>query len=318
MIRLASLFCGLALLASIALTHSTVAAEPVTNATPTDAIPKPLQPLVLVCMDPLSAPLSCDCVKGYAQRKYEKLGEYLSKRLQRPVKVKWSDSLVTAVEDIEVTGGRADLVVGKHSVVLADAEKLKRNFQPVASLSGTDGTTHQTGLVVVRTADVAKTLSDLKQYRIFFGPADCDEKALAPRTLLEQSGVVLSDKPETFPACSTAAAALIELGPEVKAAAIISSYAAPLLEGCGTIKKGDLRIIGTSDPVPFVTAFVSDQLSDADRKAITNALLDVGTDVDLLEAMETLDGFVEYKELPLPGSEEARKRRITADAAKKK
>ena len=29
--------------------------------------------LVLVVMDPLSAPLACDCVEGYAQRKYEKL-----------------------------------------------------------------------------------------------------------------------------------------------------------------------------------------------------------------------------------------------------
>ncbi len=26
--------------------------------------------LHVVVMDPLSAPLSCDCVKGYAQRKY--------------------------------------------------------------------------------------------------------------------------------------------------------------------------------------------------------------------------------------------------------
>jgi len=39
------------------------------------------------------------------------------------------------------------------------------------------------------------------------------------------------------------------------AATVISSYAQPLLEGCGTIKKGDLRVIGETDPMPFVVAF---------------------------------------------------------------
>ena len=43
--------------------------------------------LSLVVMDPLAAPLSCPCVAGYAQRKYEKLAEYLQQRLKRPVRV---------------------------------------------------------------------------------------------------------------------------------------------------------------------------------------------------------------------------------------
>ncbi|MEZ6057692.1 MAG: PhnD/SsuA/transferrin family substrate-binding protein [Planctomycetaceae bacterium] len=276
------------------------------------------RPLVLVCMDPLSAPLACDCVQGYAQRKYEKLGEYLSKSLHRPVRIKWSESLVTAIEDVETTQGRADLVIGKHSVVMADAAEVKRTFKPIASLTGTDGKTHQTGLIVVRQHDSAQKLDDLQGYRVFFGPSDCDEKSLAPMTLLKQSGVSLPAKPETYPACSTAAAALVELDKNVKAAAIISSYAGPLLEGCGTVKKGDLRVIGESDPVPFVTAFVSDQLSTDEQAAIKKALLDVGIHVDLLEALETLDGFVEFKELPPPGSEAAKKLRATTATAKKK
>jgi hypothetical protein len=32
--------------------------------------------LTIVVMDPLALPLSCPCVKGYAQRKYETLAEY--------------------------------------------------------------------------------------------------------------------------------------------------------------------------------------------------------------------------------------------------
>ena len=31
----------------------------------------------MVVMDPLALPLSCPCVKGYAQRNYDKLGEKL-------------------------------------------------------------------------------------------------------------------------------------------------------------------------------------------------------------------------------------------------
>jgi hypothetical protein len=30
-------------------------------------------PLTMIVMDPLAAPLACPCVKGYAQRDYEKL-----------------------------------------------------------------------------------------------------------------------------------------------------------------------------------------------------------------------------------------------------
>ena len=43
--------------------------------------------------------------------------------------------------------------------------------------------------------------------------------------------------------------------PEKPTAAVISSYAAALLEGCGTIEKGAIRIIGETEPVPFVTVF---------------------------------------------------------------
>jgi len=257
------------------------------------------EPLTLVVMDPLAAPLACDCVQGYAQRKYENLATFLTNKLKRRVNVYWSESLVNALK--QKTDGKVDIVIGKHSVVLHDAKTSKLELLPTASLSGLDGETIQTGLIVVRTADPAKTVADLKGYRILFGPADCDEKSLAPMTLLKQNGVDIPKMPETHPACSTAATALVEFDKSIKAAAVISSYAEPLLEGCGAVKKGDLRVIGTSDPVPFVTAFVNSKLSKEDQAAIHEALLDVSTDGELLISLETLDGFVEYKELPAPG-----------------
>jgi ABC-type phosphate/phosphonate transport system substrate-binding protein len=250
--------------------------------------------LVLVVMDPLALPLSCPCVLGYAQRKYEHLGVFLTQQLGRPVKVFWNESLVKAMK--EKTDGRADIVIGKYSVVLSDAKRTSQTMTPVASLTGKDGKTTQTGLILVRTDDKAKTVDDLTGYRIFFGTADCDEKLAAPARLLKEHGVTIPDQPETYPACSDSAAALLELPKDAKAAAVISSYAAPLLEGCGTIQKGDLRVVAESEPVPFVTAFVSGRLADDERSAISKALSDAGAKPELLIALETKAGFVAWKE----------------------
>lgn len=249
--------------------------------------------LTVVVMDPLAAPLSCPCVKGYAQRDYDKLGEFLSQELGRPVRVVFNEALSEALEE---TAGKADIVIGKRSVIAAQAREKKLPLRPVLALTGKDGGTTQTGLIVVPSADPAKAVADLKGYRIIFGPSDCDEKHSAALALLRKQGVAAPDKIETCAACSDGATEILELGPTVCAATVISSYAAPLLEGCGTIKKGDLRVVGTTEAVPFVVAFVSEKLTDADRKSITAALSEVSHDPLLLSAIESKGGFVPEKE----------------------
>ena len=255
--------------------------------------------LHLVVMDPLAAPLSCPCVEGYAQRKYEKLAKYLSQHLDREVTVSFGESLKGGLEkgDVET----AHIVIGKDSVVRADAAKLEIVVTPVAQLTGKEGETTQTGLVVVRSGDSAKKVHDLSGYRILYGPPECDEKFAAPRELLEEAGidVVAAEQAETSAACSDGACKIIEWGETQNAAAVISSYAAPLLEGCGTINKGDLRVVAETKPVPFVTAFVNASLSAGEQKAIRKALLAVMDHPQLLLDLETLQGFVpltdEYK-----------------------
>ncbi len=249
--------------------------------------------LVLIVMDPLSAPLACDCVQGYAQRKYEKLGLFLAKRLNREVKIVWAESIQSALKEID---HQADIVIGKHSVALANAAELKLDLLPIASLTDKEGSLTQTGLFVVRKDDSAQALSDLNGYRLLFGPSDCEEKFDAPIASLRAAKIEIPGKPETFAACSVAATKLLELPADEKAAAVISSYAAPLLEGCGTIKKGDIRVIGETEPVRFVTAFVNKSLDETTRKEINDALLAVGENADLLIALETDSGFVEFSE----------------------
>jgi outer membrane protein assembly factor BamB/ABC-type phosphate/phosphonate transport system substrate-binding protein len=254
------------------------------------------EPLSLVVMDPLAAPLSCPCVAGYAQRKYEVLAEYLEKAVGRPVVLTFSESLTKALQKEGCT--TAHVIIGKDSVVRADAKTNDFKVTPLAQLSGKDGKTTQTGLVVVPSADPAQSIADLKGYRIIFGPGDCSEKSSAARKLLEAAGVELPapDKAEVSAACSDGALKIIEWGPDVRGAAVISSYAAPLLEGCGTIKKGDLRVVAETAPVPFITAFATDRVTKAERRAIRKLLYESGDDRDLLTALESMIGFVELEE----------------------
>jgi ABC-type phosphate/phosphonate transport system substrate-binding protein len=248
-------------------------------------------PFTVVVMDPLAAPLSCPCVKGYAQRDYEKLGKHLEKRLGRPVQVHFSESLTNALQ--KKTAGRADLVVGKDSVVRAEAASNKVPVTHVAALTGKDGATTQTGLVVVAKDDPALAAEQLAGYAVYFGPAEADEKHGAALALFKDLGVSLPTKVETCVACTDGATKVIDLHKQgKKVATVISSYAQPLLEGCGTIKKGDLRVVGETDPVPFIAAFASEKLSAAERETVRAALLDVGKAPELCVALETKHGFV--------------------------
>lgn len=246
-------------------------------------------PFQMIVMDPLAAPLSCPCVEGYAQREYEVLAAHLEKRLDRPVKLVFSETLIKA---LKATGGKVDLIIGKDSVVRADAAEQNVQVKSVASLTGMKGSTTQRGLIVVNRDDPAITVADLESYRVIFGPRECDEKHSAAIKLLKSHGISIPKELEIDQACSDGAAKVVELGPNAKVAAVISSYAAPLLEGCGTIKKGDLRVIGKTDPVPFVTAFLAEAVSKQDQQIVTKALMSTNQSPALLEALESLVGFL--------------------------
>jgi ABC-type phosphate/phosphonate transport system substrate-binding protein len=253
--------------------------------------------LTIVVMDPLAAPLSCPCVKGYAQRDYDKLGEFLHEELGREVKVVFSESLAGGIEK---AGGAPDLVIGKRSVVVAQASGQKLDLTPALALTDKQGETTQTGLIVVPNKDPALSVSGLGGYRIIFGPEDCDEKHSAALTLLKEHGVAAPATIETCAACSDGATVILEAGPDVRAATVISSYAAPLLEGCGTIKKGDLRVVGTTEPVPFVVLFISASLPESEQSLILETLKMVGEEPLLLTAIESQRGFI-----PEPDAEAA-------------
>lgn len=255
-------------------------------------------PLTLIVMDPMASKLSCDCVQGYAQRDYEKLGHFLTKKLARKVNVVWAESLKTGLEESK---GAVDIIIGKHSVVVHDAKDEKLEIRPLAQLTDQKDSVNMTGMFVVRSGNPAKKVEDLKGYRIFFGPSYCDEKSAAMFDLMKQKSLPIPSPIETAPTCSAAALQLMDLPEDAQAAAVISSYAATLLEGCKKVKKGDLRIIGESKPVPFITLFVRSNLSRESVEKISKAFDDVGLDAQLLIDMETASGFVPWSEAESKG-----------------
>lgn len=265
----------------------------------------------LIVMDPLAAPLSCPCVEGYAQRRYEVLAKHLCEFLGQKVAVTYAESLQVGLQK---SGGHADLLIGKRSVVLADARKTKSRLTPVAMLTDQTGSSTQNGLIVVAKDDPAKSTADLASYTIIFGPSEAAEKHEAAITLLEKFGVAVPEKQRLIDqACSDGACKVIDLGPKSKTAAVISSYAQPLLEGCGTIQKGDLRVVGKTKPVPFITAFVDRNLAEEKQTQICSALEDVVSNTEVLEALESLIGFQSID--PSTGSEKEaskKKRRLTS------
>lgn len=298
-LRMLSLWTG-AMLLSVTLSAPRSQAEEAGAKKGTDA-----RPLVLVVMDPLAKPLSCPCVAGYAQRDYEKLGVALTKSLGREVQVIFNESLAAAQKKHELK--TVDLVIGKQSVILHDAQAAGLDLAKIAMLTGKDGQTTQRGLVVVASADSAKELSDLKGYRIYFGPAECDEKHSAAMRLLASHGVGRPEKLDTAVACDEGAVKILKAAENgEKGCAVISSYAKPLLEGCGQVPKGALRVVGETEEIPFIAVYLNAGLDPAVREEIQKALLkSTATDLGLRLALETKRGFVADEGT---GGEEAKKK----------
>ena len=252
-------------------------------------------PLRIVVMDPLCDRLACDCVAGYARRNYGKLGEFLETQLHRKVDIAYAESLaspqVHAEEEI-------DLVIGKFSVVRFDAAKARLNLRTVAMLSGKDGSVTQTGLFVVRQADAARSIEGLQGRQILLGPEDSQEKRSAALAAMEAFGLAAPEKIVDRQSCNAAAMAVAE---EDADAAVVSSYAMPLLEGCGTVDKGVLRIVGRTDRVPFIGVLATDRVGPAVERDLVKVLLAVGDHPELLAAMESKSGFFRLPDLQPDG-----------------
>lgn len=256
--------------------------------------------VVLVVLDPLAKELACACVKGHGQRDYRKLAARLEAALKQRVGIEFSDDFA---ETLALLGpGREIVAIGDQSLVAHGAKRAGLKCHPVCDLTGTDGSTTVTGLFVVRAGDPARALKDLAGRRILFGVPEADGKYAAALAALRAAGVEPPVKPEQRVPYSDAALDVLDSSASPPPVAVIPGYALPLLEGCGSITPGSLRPIGTTEAVPFITAFLSDNFLAEKEQLILKSLLGLKDDGKLLKIMESRDGFVPLK-IPKPAAD---------------
>lgn len=251
------------------------------------------EPIMLVVMDPLARELACACVKGYGQRDYRKLAAHLETALKQRVTIEFSDDLA---ESLDGTGPEQEVIVaGDQSLVAHGAKLAGLKCQPVCDLTGLDGGTTLAAMFVARSDDPATELKDIGGRAVFFGLAESDGKHAAAMASMRAAGVAPPVKPEQRGSYSEAALDVLDSQSSPLPVAVIPSYGLLLLEGCGSIKPGELKVIGKTQPVPFITVFVTDNIADEKKQKILDALLGVKGDAKLLKFMESRDGFKPVK-----------------------
>jgi outer membrane protein assembly factor BamB len=243
----------------------------------------------LVVMDPLSKELACACVKGFGQRDYRKLAARLESTLKQRVNVEFSDDLAQTLSLVKP--GPDVIVIGEPSLVKHGAKQADFKCHSISELSDLDGNTTLTGIFIARSDDSAKELKDVSGRKLYFGLGETDEKQAAAMAALRASGITPPDKPDKQGAHTDAALDLLDSSLSPLPIAVIPNYTLRLLEGCGSVKPGTLKVIGKTQPVPFITVFVADAIPADKQEKILKSLLDVKSSSKLLKAMESKEGF---------------------------
>lgn len=250
------------------------------------------EPITFVVMDPLAKELACACVKGFGQRDYRKVAARLEKGVKERVAIEFSDDLAETLA--AARPALPVIVIGDRSLVEHDAKKAALKCHPVCELSDVDGNTSLTASFIVRSDDPARELKDVRGRKVLFGVAEADEKHAASLAALKGAGAEPASVVQRG-SYSDAALDLLDNQALPGPVAVIPTYAIRLLEGCGSVKPGSLRVIGKTRAVPFITVFVSDSFSAEKEEKIVAALLSIKSDAKFLKGMESRDGFIPCK-----------------------
>jgi len=243
------------------------------------------EPLRVVVMDPLAAPLSCACVEGVGQRRYDSWAAAFEKQLQRPVKIVHDEGLSLALPRFEHP---PHLIIGKQSVVQFDAAKAKMSVSVIARLRDRQGRVSLRGAFLVPTKQAIQSVAELKQRRVALPPVEHAE--LHSGAIAELKRLGASEVQTTVHTSVEAAVFAVDDGDAD--AALTPDYLPPLLEGCGKIERGSMRVVGYTAPEAFVAVFATDQLSPKDQEKLLAGLLSLNQDAKLLALMES-QGFAE-------------------------
>lgn len=247
------------------------------------------EPMLLVVLDPLSRELACACVKGFGQRNYRQLAARLESALRQRVAIEFSDDLAESLT--RAGAGREVIIIGDRSAVAHGVQHAGVKSQPVCELTGLDGETTLAAAFIARVSDSAKSLKDISGRKILFGLPESDGKNAAAIAALRAAGVEVPAKPVRRPVYTDAALDVLDSDAPPLPVAVVPAYALRLMEGCGSTTPGALKVIGTTQPVPFITVFVADAIAADKREKILTTLLGIKADAKLLKALESRDGF---------------------------
>jgi ABC-type phosphate/phosphonate transport system substrate-binding protein len=249
------------------------------------ADPTSREPLRLVVMDPLAEPFACRCAPPSAWHAYTPLADHLAEQLAIPVEISYGENLGEVVGRL---GGPPAIIIGKTLTVQVQAAAAGLAVRPLASLSDHRGSTKLRGVFVVAAGAPATTLAELQGLRIALGPATSEEKHAAARAALEAVGITMPAAPPIIQRCPEAAVAVFR--GEVDAA-VISSYALPLLESGSFVPEGSLKVVGSTEPVRFLTLFAGPGLAGGQDERLLSALVTCRQRPPLLAALGSRDGF---------------------------
>ncbi len=250
----------------------------------------PDEPLRIAVLDPLCGKLGRD-EPNLPTRDYAPLGPFLEKSLDRRIEFSYGLHL----RDLLQVERPADLIVGRTSVILAEAAQMKESVRPIARLTDDHGTTDIFGLFIVRAEDPVRTLGDLEDHKIVFGPPTEEERHSRALATLAKSGITPVPPLVIAPTCSDA---VHELTQHKAGAAVISSYAQALVEIEGTTNQDAFRIVGRTASEPFITVFATSRIGPATERRIADALLSVQAHPQLLAALKSKAGFVSLQDEP--------------------
>lgn len=225
--------------------------------------------LLIGVNDPLCKRCACSCVGDSAIRAYDGTAAKVAADAGLTLEFKYYEEDSLMRED--VLAGRLDGLIAKTWTGAALAREAGRKFDRIADVRMPAGEKDGlAGVFVVPATSKVKTLADLRGRRVVFGPKSAYEKSWSAFSSLEAAGVKLTDvKADEVPSCKTAVVQLMEDRADV---AVISSYA--VRYGCvGVVaEKGDIREIGATPAIPFISVFVDERVPGETRARLRRTL----------------------------------------------
>lgn len=212
-------------------------------------------------------------------KRYKALTDYLSKKLNKPVKLRIIKKVDKFLDFYEK--GLIDISVACPVVYYEIKEKY--GAKPLALLK-INNEILEAGVWVVRKDSDIKEIKDLKGKKITLGSSICASNCVMPLYVLSKEGITYKDIPDMWSSGTDKAAILNVLAGLADAAGVKEESAKKYLS------KG-IRIISKSPYVPRYVVSVSEKLSNKEVKILKHLLFSL-KDKKLLKNIG-IDGFVE-------------------------